>query len=481
MNPEPLLVYHLDMTEHKLIVAGKRVETGNFLSSRDWQGNETGRVHLAGETEAENALAAASGYFRDFASSPAHERQTVLFNAARLLRERSEEFARMIGLEVYKPIKLARAEVSRAAKTFELSASALEEGMGEMIRLDTFPGHPHRIGLARLFPKGPVLAISPFNFPLNLAIHKIAPAIAIGAPVILKPTSSAPITGLMIGELLLEAGLPEPAISVLPTRAALAERMAQDERIKVVSFTGSDEIGWRLKSLLPKKTVMLELGGNAGVIVHSDADPVFAAERCVVGAYSYSGQVCISVQRIFVHESVSGRFLEVFLDRALSLRMGDPLAEDTDIGPMITESDAKRVQKWVDEAVSGGGNLLFGGKRNAGFYEPTLVENCPRTARLWKDEAFGPVATFETYRDFDRALEAVNDSRFGLQAGVFTKDIALAMRAFETIDTGGVILNDVPTFRVDRMPYGGVKDSGMGREGPHYAMAEMCEIRLLVI
>lgn len=469
------------MTEHKLIVAGKRVETGNLLPSLDWQGKENGRVHLAGETEIEDALAAAQDYFRKFAATPAHERQAVLFNAARLLREKSEDFARMIGAEVYKPIKLARGEVARAAKTFELAASALEGPAGEIIRLDTFPGHPHRTGIARLFPKGPVLAISPFNFPLNLAIHKIAPAIAVGAPVILKPSSSAPITGLMIGELLLEAGLPEQAISVLPTRSVLAEKMATDERIKVVSFTGSDEIGWRLKALLPRKTVMLELGGNAGVIVHEDADPVHAAERCVVGAYSYSGQVCISVQRILVHEDLKKEFLEVFSQKACSLRMGDPLDEDTEIGPMITESDAKRVGEWVDEAVSGGGKLLLGGKREAAFYEPTLVENCPRTARLWKDEAFGPVATFGTYRSFDEALEAVNHSRFGLQAGVFTNEVNLAIKAYETIETGGVILNDVPTFRVDRMPYGGVKDSGMGREGPHYAMAEMCELRLLVI
>ena len=469
------------MNEHKLIVAGKRVETGKILPSLDWQGKEIGRVHLAGEKEIEAALSAAHAYFKDFASSPAHERQAVLFRAAAMLREKAEDFARMIAMEVYKPIKSARAEVARAAKTFELAASALEGPAGEIIRLDTFPGHPHRTGLARLFPKGPVLAISPFNFPLNLAIHKIAPAIAVGAPVILKPTSSAPIVGLMIGELLLEAGLPEPAVSVLPTRAALAEKMAMDERIKVVSFTGSDEIGWRLKSLLPRKTVMLELGGNAGVIVHSDADPAFAAERCVFGAYSYSGQICISVQRILVHEEVKERFLEVFRDRSESLRMGDPLDERTDLGPMITEADAVRVEEWVSEAVSGGGKLLFGGRRDGAFYEPTLVESCPRSARLWKDEAFGPVATFGTYRDFGEALEAVNDSRFGLQAGVFTRDIGLAVRAFETIETGGIILNDVPTFRVDRMPYGGVKDSGMGREGPHYAMAEMCEIRLLVI
>ena len=481
MNQQQSPVYHIAMTEHKLIVAGKRLGTGNLLASTDWQGRETGRVHFAGETEINDALAAAQGYFREFATTPAHERQSVLFNAARLLREKSEDFARMIAMEVYKPIKLARGEVARAAKTFELAASALEEGMGEMIRLDTFPGHPHKLGLARLFPKGPVLAISPFNFPLNLAIHKIAPAIAVGAPVILKPTSSAPITGLMIGELLLEAGLPKPAISVLPTRAALAEKMAMDERIKVVSFTGSDEIGWRLKSLLPRKTVMLELGGNAGVIVHEDADAAHAAERCVAGAFSYSGQVCISVQRILVHEKLEKEFLEAFREKSASLRSGDPLSEETDIGPMITEADAKRVEEWVNEAISGGGKMLLGGKRDGAFYEPTLVENCPRTVRLWKDEAFGPVATFGTYRDFDQALEAVNDSRFGLQAGVFTRDVGLAMKAFETIETGGVILNDVPTFRVDRMPYGGVKDSGTGREGPHYAMAEMCELRLLVI
>ncbi|MEO0140990.1 MAG: aldehyde dehydrogenase family protein [candidate division WOR-3 bacterium] len=469
------------MTEHKLIIAGKRVETGNLMVSKDWQGRDIGKVHGAGEAEIEAALSAAEGFFKDFANSPAHERQAILFRAAELLREKADDFARMIALEVYKPIRSARAEVSRAVKTFELAGCAIEDAQGQIIRLDTFPGHPHKLGLARLFPKGPVLAISPFNFPLNLAIHKIAPAIAVGAPVILKPTSSAPITGIMIGELLLEAGIPEPGISVLPTRASLAERMAQDHRIKVVSFTGSDAVGWRLKSLLPRKTVLLELGGNAGVIVHTDADPVFAAERCVIGAYSYSGQICISVQRILVHEDIRDEFLEVFKDKSGSLRMGDPLSEETDLGPMITEQDAMRVESWVNEAVSKGGRVLFGGKRSAAFYEPTLVENCPREARLWRDEAFGPVATFGTYRDFDDALEAVNDSRFGLQAGVFTRDMGLALKAFETIETGGVILNDVPTFRVDRMPYGGVKDSGMGREGPHYAISEMCELRLLVI
>ncbi len=465
----------------KLIIAGKETESPKRFSSRNYRGEVISQVHMAEDGEIEKALEAVDRAFESLSKTPAHLRQDGLRKAADLLEQRAEDFARIIAQEVSKPIRLARGEVSRAVKTLRLTVSAMEEAQGEIVRLDTSPGHPHKTGLVRMFPKGPVLAIVPFNFPLNLAMHKIAPAVAVGAPFILKPPSAAPITGLMLGRLFLDAGVPPEAVSVLPAPSSLAEKMALDHRIKVVSFTGSSPVGWRLRQMAPKKTVLLELGGNAACLIHRDADMELAVQRCIVGSYAYSGQVCISIQRIMVHEDIYRDFVQMFSEKAGALKTGDPLQDDTDIGPMITESEAKRVEEWVNEALEKGGKLLFGGRRDRSFYQATAVENPPRNSRLWTGEVFGPVATVEPVKDFQQGLRLVNDSEFGLQAGVFTRDINLAMQAFETIEVGGVILNDMPTFRVDRMPYGGVKSSGNGREGPHYTMREFCETRLMVI
>ncbi len=419
--------------------------------------------------------------FEKFSKTPPYGRRDALWRLVELLREREEELARLITEEVKKPIKHARAEVKRAQITASLAASWLDEAEGEVLRLDAYGGHRHRMAIVRRFPIGPVLAIVPFNFPLNLAMHKVAPAVAVGAPFVLKPPPQAPRTGLKLGELMLEAGVPPEAVSVLPVPNQAAEELAKAPELPIVSFTGSAKVGWYLKELLPKKKVILELGGNAGVIVHRDAPLELAANRVVLGAFAYAGQVCISVQRVFVQKEVYERFKELLIAETKALKVGDPLDPEVIAGPLISESEARRVEEWVREALDRGAELLIGGRREGDFFEPTLLEKVPHDTKLWREEVFGPVAILEPYGEFDEAVNLVNESRYGLQAGLFTQDINLVLKAFEELVVGGVIWNDTSIFRADRMPYGGVKDSGWGREGPHYAAEEYTEPRVLCI
>ena len=409
-------------------------------------------------------------------------RAAILRRASALIGGRGKELARLIALESGKPMRYAAGEAARAVHTFSEAAEECSRLYGETIPLDTSTPGEGRMGLTGWFPVGPVLAITPFNFPLNLVAHKLAPAIAAGCPVILKPSSETPLTALLLAEILIEAGLPAGALSVLPMSGAEAGLLAERPEIAKVTFTGSAEVGWELKRRAYRKKVTLELGGNAAVVVHEDwGDIDGAAARIAVGGYAYSGQVCISVQRIYVHNSIYAPFMERFVREVSAVKRGNPLDEDTAIGPMISEAEACRVEEWVNEALSEGAAVVAGGPRDGAFYPPTIIENTRRGMKVVDEEVFGPVTAVLGYDDFDEALAGVNDSRFGLQAGIYTKDIGLIRRAFETLEVGGVIAGDIPTFRVDRMPYGGVKESGSGREGLRWAIREMCETRLLVL
>ncbi len=383
--------------------------------------------------------------------------------------------------EAGKPIRDALVEVDRAVLTFRLGAEEAERMVGEMIPLDLMASSKGRVGITRRFPAGPVAAISPFNFPLNLAAHKLAPAIAAGCSIVLKPPSKDPLTMLTVGEIIEEVGAPEGAISILPMSRELGDRMVADERFKVLSFTGSPSVGWRMKERAGKKKVVLELGGNAGVIVDRTADLDWAVKRILTGAFAYAGQVCISVQRMFIHEDIREAFMDRFLAGVANLKLGDPSDPATDLGPMVDETAAARTQRWVDEAVALGGRLRAGGRADGTFFPPTVLENVPINAQVCSNEAFAPVVVTFGFTDFGDAIRQVNDSFFGLQTGVFTNDLGNAWRAFNELEVGGVIVNDIPTYRIDHMPYGGVKDSGLGREGLRWAIEDMTEIRIMVL
>jgi acyl-CoA reductase-like NAD-dependent aldehyde dehydrogenase len=438
-------------------------------------------VTQAGREHAEAAIAAASSAFELTRKISTHERQRMLREVAAGLAERQEEFARTMALEAGKPLKAARGEVSRAIFTFTIAAEESSRIYGEWLPLDLQPSTSGRWAIVRRFPIGPIAAITPFNFPLNLVAHKWAPAIAAGNPVIHKPAPQTPLCSLMLAELVAQAGWPAGGLNVLPLAVADAEPLVTDDRVKMLSFTGSAAVGWELKKKAGKKRVTLELGGNAGVIIHHDADLEHAAERCVVGSFSYAGQTCISVQRILVERSVLEKFLDTFLSRVKKLKLGDPLDETTDVGPMISEAAAARALAWVEEAVGEGAQVLCGGKRKSTLVEPTVLAGTRPRQRVNCEEVFAPVVTVEPYDEFTDALRQVNDSPYGLQAGVFTRDAKLLFQAYEDLEVGGVIAGDVPTFRIDHMPYGGVKDSGLGREGLRYAIEEMTERKLLVM
>jgi acyl-CoA reductase-like NAD-dependent aldehyde dehydrogenase len=446
-----------------------------------FDGSEVGRIRRPTPADVETAVQRSVAAFETTRALPTFRRVAILRKTAAELERRRDDLALTIAGEAGKPLKAARTEVERSAATFWAAASAVETRGGELLPLDVNAASVGRLGLVRRFPLGPVCAITPFNFPLNLTAHKVAPAIAVGAPVVQKPASQTPLSALALKEIVCGAGWPEDAYAVLPVAGSEAEGLVRDPRLPVVSFTGSAPVGWRLKEIAPRKRVWLELGGNAAVIVHADADVADAAQRSVLGAFSYAGQSCISVQRMLVHAAVLDAFREAFLKKAAALRVGDPRDEATDVGPMITLAEAERAEAWVRDAVSKGARLLLGGSRRGSVLEPTLLSGTSREMAVEASEVFAPVATLNVYHDFDDALARVNDSCFGLQAGVFTRDLALVQRAFDRLEVGAVLVNDVPTWRADRMPYGGVKDSGFGREGPSYAMDEFTEPRLLVL
>jgi acyl-CoA reductase-like NAD-dependent aldehyde dehydrogenase len=444
-------------------------------------GKELARIPSPPAEDVETAVQRAVLAFEKTRVIPTFTRVAILRTVAAELERRRDDLARTIAAEAGKPLKAARAEAERAAATFSAAAAALEAWKGEMLPLDVNAVSLGRWGVVKRVPLGPVLAITPFNFPLNLTSHKVAPAIAVGAPVIQKPASKTPLSALALREIVLEAGWPADAYVVLPISGAAAEGLVLDPRLPVISFTGSGAVGWRLKSLVPKKRVALELGGNAAVVVHSDADLDDAARRTASGAFSYAGQSCISVQRALVHRPVLEAFREKLLAAASTLVVGDPLDEKTDVGPMIAPAEAARVEAWVAEAVAGGATVLRGGTRVGECLHPTILANTTPSMKVEAQEVFAPVVTLNAYDDFEEALRRVNDSKYGLQAGVFTRDLARIQRAFDVLEVGAVLANDVPTWRADRMPYGGVKESGSGREGPAYAMEEFTEPRLLVI
>jgi acyl-CoA reductase-like NAD-dependent aldehyde dehydrogenase len=438
-------------------------------------------VYEATTDDVETAIASAVEAFAVTRKLSSYQRASTLHKIADGIRQRREEFARNICQEAGKPIKTARIEVERGIYTFEVAAEEAGRIYGEYIPLDTLEATAGRWGLLRHFPLGPVFAITPFNFPLNLVAHKVAPAIAAGCPLILKPAPQTPVTALMLADVVQEAGWPEGALAVLPLSNEDAALLVADDRMKLLTFTGSAAVGWALKSKAGKKRVTLELGGNAGVIVHGDADLEYAAHRCVAGGFSYGGQTCISVQRILVEQPVFERFTKLLLEGVSNLRCGNPMHDDTDVPPLIRERDAVRVLQWIDEAVQGGAKLLSGGKRNGSFLNPTVLTGTTPEMQVNSAEVFAPVVTVEAYDDFRDAVRRVNLSSYGLQAGVFTRDVGRIQLAFEELEVGGIIVGDVPSFRIDQMPYGGIKDSGLGREGLRYSIEDMTERKLLVM
>ncbi|MDF1811885.1 MAG: aldehyde dehydrogenase family protein [Verrucomicrobiales bacterium] len=417
----------------------------------------------------------------EMARMPAYERQEILNHCVNRFTERSEELAQALCVEAGKPIKDSRGEVSRLIDTFRIAAEESVRMHGEVQELEIARRARGYRGMWKRVPIGPCSFISPFNFPLNLAAHKVAPAIATGCPFVLKPASRTPIGALIIGETLAETDLPKGAFSILPCSRDGADLFTTDERFKLLSFTGSPGVGWNLKANAGKKKVILELGGNAAVIVDQDADLDDAVERIIFGAFYQSGQSCIGVQRILIHEKLYDQCRERLIAATKVLRSGDPKDENTFIGPMIAESEAERLENWIGEAVAAGAQVLCGGKRNGAMLEATLLEGVSREQKICAEEAFGPVAILSSFSGFDTALAEVNDSKFGLQAGIFTRDLYKAHQAWDTLEVGGVVIGDVPSWRVDNMPYGGVKDSGLGREGIRFAMEDMTEIRNLVI
>ncbi len=440
-----------------------------------------GSTFLASAAQVETAIAAAARAFAVTRKLPAGERSRILHKVADEIDRRRDEFVLLMVLEAGKPLKAGRAEVDRAVFTFHLAAEEAGRVFGEYLPLDRQAATAGRWGLARRFPIGPIAAITPFNFPLNLVAHKVAPAMACGCPVVLKPAPQTPLTALLLAEIIAGAGWPAGALSVLPLSNDNAALLVGDDRLKLLSFTGSTAVGWDLKSRARKQKVALELGGNAGVIVHSDADIDHAAERCVAGGFSYAGQSCISVQRILVQAAVMDKFLAALVPAVQKLKCGDPLDEATDVGPMIRLRDAERAVAWVAEAVQGGARLLCGGGRTGSVMQPAVLTGTQPGMRVNCEEVFAPVVTVESYEDFSSALARINDSRYGLQAGIFTRDAGLIFDAYENLEVGGVMVGEVPTFRTDEMPSGGVKDSGMGREGVRDAMEEMSEIKLLMM
>jgi glyceraldehyde-3-phosphate dehydrogenase (NADP+) len=468
---------------HPIFLAGRWVESDDPLVVANPANPDepAGATFNASEAQYEEAVEAAVAAFEVTRVMPAYERGRILREISAGIRARREELGRTIALESGKPIRDALVEVDRAVLTFRLGAEEAERMTGETIPLDLMPASKGRVGITRRFPIGPIAAISPFNFPLNLAAHKLAPAIASGNPIVLKPPSKDPLTMLTVAEIIEAAGTPAGSVSILPMTRELGDRMVADERFKLLTFTGSPSVGWRMKERAGKKKVVLELGGNAGVIVDATADLDWAVKRCLVGAFTYAGQVCISVQRMFVHEAIWDAFLERFVAGAKAIRSGDPLDPETELGPMVDGNAAGRTQRWVDEAVAMGGKLLLGGKADGTFFPPTILTDVPPTAQVCSNEAFAPLVVAFPFRDFGDAIAGVNDSMFGLQTGVFTNDLANTWRAFNELEVGGVIVNDIPTYRIDHMPYGGVKDSGVGREGPRFAMEDMTEIKIMVI
>ncbi len=446
-----------------------------------FDGAEVARLPRPTPAEVDAAVSRAVAVFEETRALPTYARVAILRRVAAALEAQREPLGEMIAREAGKPLRAARTEVERSSATFSAAAAALEAWKGEMLPLDVNAASVARWGVVRRVPLGPVLAITPFNFPLNLTAHKVAPAIAVGAPVVQKPASQTPLSAFALQAIVRAAGWPADAYAVVPVSGREAEGLVTDPRLPVVSFTGSGAVGWRLREIAPRKRVSLELGGNAAAVVHSDADLDDAASRVAAGAFGYAGQSCISVQRVLVQKDVFAAFEEKLLAKTAALAAGDPLDERTDVGPMIAPEEADRAVRWIEEAVAGGARVLAGATRDGSVVLPTVLADTERSMKVEAQEVFAPIVTLSAYDTWDEALRRVNDSKYGLQAGIFTRDVGRIQRAFDVLEVGAVLVNDVPTWRADRMPYGGVKESGIGREGPAYAMEEFTEPRLLVL
>jgi glyceraldehyde-3-phosphate dehydrogenase (NADP+) len=465
-----------------LLVGGRTVLTGDAVEVRSpYDDRLVAVVHRAGPQEVEEAITHAVEALEETRRLPSWRRAGILEGVSSLLAARRDELVRTIALEAGKPVKTARVEVDRASFTFRIAAEETKRIGGEIVPLDWAPGTEGRIAHVRRVPLGPIAGITPFNFPLNLAVHKVAPALAAGDPIVVRPASQTPASALLLGEIVLEAGWPAGGVAVVPSSTETAAPLVEDDRIRMLTFTGSPAVGWALRARAGRKRVTLELGGNAGVIVNGDADVPFAAERVAWGGFVYAGQTCISVQRVFVHAEVHDAFLAELLPRVEALRVGDPLDEETDVGPLIDDGAAARVAEWVDEAVAGGARVLAGGERDGRLWQPTVLADVEETMRVSCREAFAPLVVVTRFEDVGEAIAAVDRSDYGLQAGIFTRDWPTIRRAYDEIEVGGLVVNDVPTFRIDHMPYGGVKHSGLGREGVRYAIEEMTELRLLAL
>jgi glyceraldehyde-3-phosphate dehydrogenase (NADP+) len=465
----------------KLILGGKETEgESSFEVLNPFDGSVVEEIASAGAAQIDEAISLAEKARERVAGLTRGERATILKNVSEALIKNREDLTLVLAREVGKTLKEARAEVERAATTFTFAAEEAKRLGGDVIPFDAVAGGISRRGYSLKVPIGTVLAITPFNFPLNLAAHKIAPAMAAGNPFILKPASVTPIGDVMLGRIIIEAGFPPEAVSVLPgPGSSVGLRLVRDQRPRMVTFTGSVEVGKDIARESGFKKIAMELGSNSAVVVTDSADLEFATKRIVQGAFALAGQVCISVQRVLVHQDVFDETVKTVTAIASALSVGDQLDEKTGMGPMISERDAERVGQWIDEARAAGAEVRTGGTRQGSLFAPTVITGVPRDAKIWKEEAFGPVVCINSYRTFDEAIDAVNDSRYGLQAGVFTNSVDEAFKSVEHLDVGGVIINDVPTYRVDQMPYGGVKDSGMGREGLRYAIEEMTEEKLV--
>jgi acyl-CoA reductase-like NAD-dependent aldehyde dehydrogenase len=461
-------------------VGGEWIKTRDAMEVRSpYDDSLVAIVHRAGPNEIEAAIAKATAVFQVTRKLPVWKRAEALEKISAGIAARREEFAQAIALEAGKPIRTARLEVDRAVYTFKIAAEESKRIYGEVVALDWIPGTEGREAQVRRVPLGPIVGISPFNFPLNLVAHKVAPALAAGDPIILRPASQTPVSALKLAEIISASGWPADGFSVVPSTTRDAAPLVEDDRIKLLTFTGSPAVGWGLKSKAGRKRVTLELGGNAGVIVHHDADVAYAAERIAWGGFSYAGQSCISVQRVYIHADVYESFADQFVQRVRALKVGDPMDEATDVGPLIDRGAAERVEAWVIEAQKDGAKLLAGGSRTDNLWQPTVLADVQASMRVSCQEVFAPLVGIHRYTDIKQAIASVDDGDFGLQAGLFTRDVNIIKQAFDDIDVGGLMVNDVSTFRIDHMPYGGVKQSGFGREGLRYAIEEMSELKLL--
>ncbi len=469
------------MNDYKLYIAGKFIKTDQKLVvTNPFDNSVVGETYLAGKKELENAINKALEVKSIMRDLPSYQKYKILNDIVGRISEKKEELALTLSKEAGKPLKYALGEIDRAIQVFTVAAEESKRLPKEYFSIDWTPAGEGKEGLVKYFPVGLIAGIAPFNFPLNLAVHKIAPAIAAGNPIIIKPARSTPLSVLELAKIIDNTDLPKGAFSVLPMDREAGNQLVTDDRIQMLSFTGSPAVGWKMKANAGKKKIALELGGNAGVIVSNQADIDLAVKKCLVGGFAYSGQVCIHVQRIYVQESIFEKFVDKFIEGTKKLKFGAPDNPATDISVMIDEENALRVEEWVNEAVKDGAKVLFGGKRNKTYFEPTIITNTKNEMKVCSLEVFGPVVTIEKYTDFSDAVKNVNDSEYGLQAGVFTNGIDEMNQAYNELEVGGVIINDVPTFRVDHMPYGGIKNSGFGREGIKYSIFEMLEPKLLV-